>query len=138
MSNAVHVVVGADAELDLGGTNQYLNAVGGAGRIVNGSLSVSGLDCDFATIDCLEMEGILTVGDAFTLNLMNVDAVRGGFADLTVPLIRASMVVGAENLSRFTVKGEELPEYVRVRLRAGKDGEIVARFLGTGLKIHIF
>lgn len=138
MSNAVHVVVGAGAELDLGGTNQYLNAIGGAGRIGNGNLSVSGLDCDFASMGCLEMEGILTVGDGFTLNLMNVDAVRGGFADLTVPLVRASMVVGAENLARFTVKGEELPECVRVRLRAGKNGEIVARFLGTGLKIHIF
>lgn len=138
MSNAVHMVVGADAELDLGGTNQYLNAIGGAGRIVNGNLSVSGMDCDFASTGCLEMEGTLTVGDGFTLNLMNVDAVRGGFADLTIPLIRASMVVGAENLSRFTVKGEELPKYVRVRLRAGKNGEVVARFFGTGLKIHVF
>lgn len=137
MSNAVHVVVGADAELDLGGTNQYLNAIGGAGRIVNGNLSVSGLDCDFASTGCLEMEGVLTVGDGFTLNLMNVDAVRGGFADLTMPLIRASAVAGAENLSRFTVKGEELPKYVRVRLRTGKNGEIFARFLGTGLKIHV-
>lgn len=137
VSNEVRMAIGESATLDLGGTNQYLKAIGGSGRIVDGNLSVGGLDCDFASEGHLEIDGTLTVCDGFTLNLRNVDAVRGGFSDLSVLLVRAAEVVGAENLARLSVEGEELPSNVRVRLRARQDGGIVARFLGAGLRIHV-
>ena len=106
----VHVVAGAT--LDLGGANQYLKALGGAGRVVNGDVAAKGLVA--APDGALTVEGRFTAADGFSVDLSALPAgltgdrtilVAGGGVSGARAIRQAQVVCGAYPDARLLVRG---------------------------------
>jgi hypothetical protein len=119
-TNAFGVVVAKGATLNLNGTNAYLRAVGGAGSVVNGDLTASGLIASAG--GALSVSGTFTATDGFTVDLSALPAGLGG--DLVImtaaggivnatAIRQAAVVIGGYPDAKVLVSGNS----VVVRLR---------------------
>jgi hypothetical protein len=92
MTNRVSVVVADGAALDLGGGEQYLECVSGAGVVSNGTLSVSKLVAD-PLVGPLALDGTFSASEGMEVEVSNFSSVG---QDGKIPLVACGAV---ENLS---------------------------------------
>ena len=113
-TNAFGVDVAKDATLDLGGTNQFLAAVGGAGAVVNGDLTAAGL---VASADgALTVSGSFTATDGFTVDLRQLPAGLEG--EITI-LTAMDGIVNKTAIRQATILSDDYPE-ARAHIRGNK------------------
>lgn len=103
--NEARAWVAAGATLDLGGANQYLKALGGAGRVVNGDVAAKGLVA--APDGALTVEGRFTAADGFSVDLSALPA--GLTGDRTI-LVAGGGVSGARAIRQAEVLGGAYPD----------------------------
>lgn len=104
-TNALAAVVASGASLDLNGTNTYLRAVGGAGSVVNGDLTASGLIASAG--GALSVSGTFTATDGFAVDLSALPAWLGG--DLVI-MTAAGGIVNAAAIRQAAVITGGYPE----------------------------
>ena len=112
-TNGFGVDVAGDATLDLGGTNQYLRVIGGAGSVVNGDLTAAELVASPA--GPLSVSGSFTAADDFTVDLRQLPAGLDG--EITI-LTAAGGIVNGTAIRSATVVSDEYPE-ARAHVRSG-------------------
>lgn len=114
-TNAAEIVVAAGACLDLGGTNQFLKAVGGSGTVCNGNLATERLIADPAA-GPLTVEGAFAARDPFAVEVKNA----GTLPDGEYEILSAAAIENAQALRKATLVGDGLPAEARLRVRGGK------------------
>ena len=103
MTNRVSVVVADGAALDLGGGEQYLECVSGAGVVSNGTLSVSKLVAD-PLVGPLALDGTFSASEGLEVELANVASVGEG---LRIPVLECTSVENAELLRTAVFTGDQ-------------------------------
>ena len=109
--NSAGVNLAADATLDLGGTNQYLRVVGGAGDVVNGNLTASALVA--SPEGPLSVSGSFTATNDFTVDLSSLPA---GLEGDLVLLTAAGGIGNPAAIRSATITVGEYPD-ARVHVR---------------------
>ena len=155
----IDVSVAAGATFDLGGTNQHVVAISGAGTVRNGSLTVAGLDASqpvptmegdlvfedgatwtIATAEDrpLSVGGVLTFGTDMRIVLPDVTQAADIVDRTVVVATGAKAYVGLANLDDVTVVTAAVPQIdVRVSFRVTSAGDLVLRGLGRGMCLVI-
>ena len=128
-TNAAQVVVASGATLDLGGTNQYLRAVGGAGTVVNGDLTASQLVADLSD-GPLTVLGSFTATDPLAVEVHNAAGLPNGYYEL----LSAGSIVNAAAISAAALTGDGLPKGSKLRVR---DGKVLVRLGEIGTVIVV-
>ena len=114
-TNAAEVVVASGACLDLGGTNQFLKAVGGSGTVCNGNLTTERLIANPA-VGPLTVDGAFAALAPFVVEVTNA----GNLPDGEYEILSAAKIENAQALRQATLTGDGLPVEARLRVRGGK------------------
>ena len=128
-TNAAQVAVASGATLDLGGTNQYVNAIGGAGSVVNGNLMAAKLVAD-PSLGALAVAGTFTASEPFAVEVRNAAGLPSGYYEI----LSAGSIVNAEAISEATLTGDGLPQGSKRRVR---DGKVLVRLGEFGMVILV-
>ena len=128
-TNAAQIVVASGATLDLGGTNQYVMAVGGAGSVVNGGLTSSKIVAD-PSCSALTVMGAFTAAEPFTVEIRNSAGLPFGYYEI----LSAGSIVNGAAISGAALTGDGLPQGSKLRVR---DGKVFVRLGELGMVILV-
>lgn len=133
-TNMASIALASDAVLDLGGNEQYVAALSGAGVVSNGVLYAGTLAADpTATAQpAFDATSSLAIGPGQRVVVSNAVSVASG---TTIPVMTGA-VSGTENLSSAVVEieGVTVPGGVAPRLRYA-DGTLFVKFVSTGMTV---
>ena len=133
-TNSMSIALSEGAVLDLGGNEQYVAALSGAGVVSNGVLYAGTLAADpTATAQpAFDATSSLAIGPGQRVVVSNAVSVASG---TTIPVMTGA-VSGTENLSSAVVEieGVTLPGGVAPRLRYA-DGTLFVKFVSTGMTV---
>lgn len=115
LTNDAEVIVASGASLDLGGTNQFLKAIGGAGEVSNGNLETAKLVADLAE-EPLSISGTFTAAEPFEVEIRNT----AGRTEGEYELLSATAIENAEAIQSAAITGAGVPAGRRLRIAGGK------------------
>ena len=123
-TNDAKISLAAGATLDLGGTNQFVAALSGAGQVRNGTLSAGRLVADAVATSWTDAQGTFAVPENLVVEVKNLPS---EITRLDIRILHAASYAGLSNLANATLVGEPIPEGMKARLLVASDGYLTLR-----------
>jgi len=132
-TNAASVSVAAGATLDLGGTNQYVAAISGAGTVTNGTLAIGTLVADPTKAVLPEFKNVtVTIEAGQKVTVANAGTIT---KDTVIAILACGSITGLENLGTAIIEGVPNDRFT-VKL-VFENGVLCVKFLPKGLIFQI-
>ncbi|MDD4018984.1 MAG: autotransporter-associated beta strand repeat-containing protein, partial [Kiritimatiellae bacterium] len=133
MTNAASVSVAAGAALDLGGTNQYVAAISGAGTVTNGTLAIGTLVADPTLASLPEFKDVTVAIEAGQkVTVANAGTIT---RNTVITILACESITGLENLETAIIAGVPDDRFT-VKL-VFENGVLGVKFLPKGLIFQI-